>query len=103
MFTEDEVYEARLVPDGHRLPRRLTGRDAIRAGMSAFHRELPSGGTVDAGQSRLALHEATDPGVFIAGSTRSWTIGEDGVSRYHSCRSPCPRRADRHAPWLLHR
>jgi hypothetical protein len=40
MFTEDGVYEAPLIPEGHRLPRRLAGRDAIRAGMSAFHREL---------------------------------------------------------------
>lgn len=24
MFTEDGVYEAPLIPDGHRLPRRLT-------------------------------------------------------------------------------
>lgn len=30
MFTEDGVYEAPLVPDDHRLPRRLAGRDAIR-------------------------------------------------------------------------
>ncbi len=66
LFTEDGVYEAPLVPDGHTLPRRLAGRDAIRAGMSAFHRELPSGGTVDAGQSQLVLHETSDPDVFIA-------------------------------------
>ena len=66
MFTEDGVYEAPLLPDGHRLPRRLAGRDAIRAGMSAFHRELPSGGTVDPGHSRLVLHETADPDVFIA-------------------------------------
>ena len=66
LFTEDGAYEAPLVPDDHQLPRRLAGRDAIRAGMSAFHRELPSGGTVDAGQSRLVLHETADPDVFIA-------------------------------------
>ena len=66
MFTEDGVYEAPLVPDAHRLPRRLAGRDAIRAGMSAFHRELPSGGTVNAGQSRFVLHETADADVFIA-------------------------------------
>jgi ketosteroid isomerase-like protein len=35
MFTEDGVYEAPLVPDGHRLPRRLAGRDAIRDTMDA--------------------------------------------------------------------
>ena len=66
MFTEDGVYEAPLVPDGHRLPRRLAGRDAIRGGMSAFHRELTSPGTVNAGQSRLVLHDTADAGVFIA-------------------------------------
>ena len=66
MFTEDGVYEAPLVPDGHRLPRRLTGRDAIRAGMSVFQRELASQGTVNAGQSRLVLHDTPDADVFIA-------------------------------------
>ena len=66
LFTEDGVYEAPLIPYGHRLPRRLAGRDAIRAGMGAFHQVLPSGGTVDAGQSRLVLHETADPNVFIA-------------------------------------
>ena len=65
MFTEDGVYEAPLVPDGHRLPRRLTGRDAIRTGMSAFHRELASPGTVNAGQSRVVLHDTADADVFI--------------------------------------
>jgi SnoaL-like domain len=43
MFTEDGVYEAPLIADGHRLPRRLAGRDAIRAGLSAFHRQAPPG------------------------------------------------------------
>ena len=66
MFTEDGVYEAPLVPDGHRLPRRLAGRDAIRAGVGASHRELASQGTVNAGQSRLVLHDTTDAEVFIA-------------------------------------
>jgi len=66
MFTEDGVYEAPLVPDGHRLPRRLAGRSAIRAGISAFHRELASQGAVNAGLSRLVLHDTTDADVFIA-------------------------------------
>ena len=66
MFTEDGVYEAPLVPDGHRLPRRLAGRDAIRVGLSVFHRELASPGTVNAGQSRFVLHDTTDADVFIA-------------------------------------
>jgi len=66
MFTEDGVYEAPLVPDGHRLPRRLAGRDAIRAGMSAFHQQPASQGTANAGQSRFVLHDTTDADVFIA-------------------------------------
>jgi uncharacterized protein len=66
MFTEDGVYEAALVPDGHRLPRRLAGRDAIRTGMSAFHRQPASPGTVNLGQSRFALRDTTDANVFIA-------------------------------------
>ena len=59
------MYEAPLIPDGHRLPRRLAGRDAIRAGMSACHRELASPGTVNAGQSRFVLHDTADADVFI--------------------------------------
>ena len=66
LFTEDGVYEAPLVPDGDRLPRRLAGRAAIRDGMGAFHRELASEGRVNAGQSRLVLHETADADVFIA-------------------------------------
>ena len=66
LFTEDGVYEAPLIPAGHRLPRRLAGRDAIRAGMGAFHQALPSGGTPDAGESRLVLHETADADVFVA-------------------------------------
>jgi len=66
MFTEDGVYEAPLIPEGHRLPRRLAGRDAIRAGMSAFHRELASPGTVNAGQSRVVVHDTADADVFMA-------------------------------------
>jgi hypothetical protein len=39
MFTEDGVYEAPLVPDAHRLPRRLAGRDAVRDGQIAMLRD----------------------------------------------------------------
>ena len=65
MFTEDGVYEVPLVPEGHRLPRRLAGQDAIRDGIAAFQ-ELASEGSVNAGQSRLVLHETADADVFIA-------------------------------------
>jgi hypothetical protein len=74
MFTEDGVYEAPLVPDGHRLPRRLAGRDAIRAGMGAFHQELPSGGRWTPGSpgwscTRRRTHTCSSPS-----SMRSWSI-----------------------------
>src|SRR5438105_9682038 len=86
MFTEDGVYEAPLVPDGHRLPRRLAGRDAIRGGLGAFHRELTSPGTVNAGQSRLVLHDTADAGVFIAGPGAVPDHPGDGGNRYRWCR-----------------
>jgi limonene-1,2-epoxide hydrolase len=34
--------------------------------MSAFHQEMPSPGTVNAGQSRLVVHDTADADVFIA-------------------------------------
>lgn len=66
LFTEDGVYEAPLLPDGHPLPNRLAGREAIRAGIAAYHREPAFGGTVDTERSGYVLHETSDPGVFIA-------------------------------------
>jgi hypothetical protein len=38
MFTEDGVFDAPLVPDGHPL-RRPAGRDAIRTGISVYHQQ----------------------------------------------------------------
>ena len=66
LFTEDGVYETPLVPEGHRLPRRLAGRSAIRAGISAFHPEPESQGAVNAELSRLVVHDTADADVFIA-------------------------------------
>jgi ketosteroid isomerase-like protein len=66
MFTEDGVFEAPLVPDGHPLPRRMVGRDAIRAGTSAYQRDPAYQGTVDVEQSAYVLHDTADPNVFIA-------------------------------------
>jgi ketosteroid isomerase-like protein len=65
LFTPDGVYEAPLVPPGHRLPSRLEGREAIRAGIGAYHREPGFQGTVDIEQSSYVLHETADPDVFI--------------------------------------
>jgi len=66
LFTEDGVIEAPLVPEGHPLPRRLAGREAIRAGVGAFHRYAEHEGKVDAARSGYVLHETAEPGVFIA-------------------------------------
>ncbi|GAA3437072.1 nuclear transport factor 2 family protein [Kutzneria kofuensis] len=67
LFTEDGVFEAPLVPDGHVFPNHLVGRDAIRAGMAEYYR-LPAGaqGTVDTTRSSYVLHDTADPDVFIA-------------------------------------
>ena len=66
MYTEDGVFEAPLVPDGHPLPNRLVGRTAIRDGIGAYHRDPAYQGTVDFEQSGYVLHDTTDPDVFIA-------------------------------------
>jgi ketosteroid isomerase-like protein len=67
LFTEDGVFEAPLVPDGHAWPNKLVGRDAIRAGIGAYHRDpRPEPGTINFEQSAYVLHETADPDVFIA-------------------------------------
>ncbi|GAA0433904.1 hypothetical protein Aca07nite_01360 [Actinoplanes capillaceus] len=67
MFTEDGVFEAPLVPDGHPLHRPLVGRPAIRAGMAEYHRRHPAGqDTLNVERSAHVLHETGDPDVFIA-------------------------------------
>lgn len=66
LFTDDGVFEAPLVPDGHPLPRRLAGREAIRAGIGAYHRHAAHQGTVDLSRSAYVLHDTADPDVFIA-------------------------------------
>lgn len=72
LFAEDGVLESPLVPEGHVHPRRLVGREAIRAGMAAYYRR-PAGargpaaeGAVDVAKSRYVLHRTDDPDVFIA-------------------------------------
>lgn len=66
MFTEDGVFEAPMVPEGHRLPRRLDGREAIRTGITAFHQGSANVGTVKIEESAYVLHETVEPDVFIA-------------------------------------
>lgn len=66
LFTEDGVYEAPLLPDGHALPRRMTGRAEIRSGVLDYHRRSPDYGTVNVEQSAYVLHAAAEPDTFIA-------------------------------------
>jgi ketosteroid isomerase-like protein len=66
MFTEDGVFEAPLLPQGHPLPRRMAGREAIRTGTGAYQRVPAYQGTVNLEQSGYVLHETADPNVFIA-------------------------------------
>jgi ketosteroid isomerase-like protein len=65
-FTEDGVFEAPLVPDGHALPRRLAGREAIRTGVVAYHRAPVGPGVLNLELSDYVLHDTADPDVFIA-------------------------------------
>ena len=64
LFTEDGVYETPLLPPDGPLPTRLAGREAIRAGISAFQQDDP--GPVDPARSGFVLHDTADPDVFIA-------------------------------------
>jgi uncharacterized protein len=66
MFTEDGVYDAPLVPDGHPLHRRLVGRDAIRTGISVYHQRPAYPGTMNLERSASVLHDTADPDVFMA-------------------------------------
>jgi hypothetical protein len=65
MFTEDGVFDAPLVPDGHPL-RRLVGRDAIRTGISVYHQRPAYHGTMNLERSACVLHDTLDPDVFMA-------------------------------------
>jgi ketosteroid isomerase-like protein len=76
LFTEDGVYEAPLMPPGHRLPQRLAGREAIRAGVGVFHEEPGFQGTVDVERSGYVLHGTADPDVFIAELDTAFEGGE---------------------------
>ena len=78
LFTPDGIFEAPLAPPGGDFPRRLEGRDAIRAGMAAWY-ALPvqDTGTVDLARSRYVLHATADPDVFIAEIDTAFTDADD--------------------------
>lgn len=97
MFTEDDVFDAPLVPDGHPLPRRLVGRDAIRTGTSVYHQQPTYQGTMNLEGSAYVLHETPDPDVSLPRSTSPSTKPTGGGRRCRWCgsfasatgRSPC--------------
>src|SRR2546423_13151379 len=67
LFTEDGVYEAPLLPEGRRFPRRLAGREAIRSGMAGYYRDTGAAEqrAVDVARSRYVVHATADPDVFV--------------------------------------
>ena len=73
LFAVDGVLESPLIPPGHHYPRRLEGREEIRAGMAAFYQRTAgtgqtaaTGQAVDTAQSAYKLHKTADPCVFFA-------------------------------------
>jgi ketosteroid isomerase-like protein len=66
MFTEDGVFDAPLVDEGHPLRHRLVGRDAIRAGIARYHLLPTQAGTINVDRTAYVLHDTADPDVFIA-------------------------------------
>ncbi len=73
LFAPDGVVESPLVPAGHDYPRRLEGREQIRAGMAAYYQRAAAsrataaeGEAAGTGESRYVLHDTADPDVFIA-------------------------------------
>ncbi|MFG3052621.1 nuclear transport factor 2 family protein [Kitasatospora sp. NPDC048239] len=66
-FTEDGVIELPLLPAGAAFPRRLVGREEIRAVMAAhYERQAEGSRTPNAEKSAYVLHTTSDPDVFIA-------------------------------------
>jgi hypothetical protein len=67
LFAADGVLESPLVPPGHDYPRRVEGREQIRAAMAAFYqRSAGEDQPADTAKSGYVLHTTSDPGVFIA-------------------------------------
>ncbi|MEJ3749864.1 nuclear transport factor 2 family protein [Actinomycetes bacterium KLBMP 9797] len=66
LFAPDGVYEAPLEPPDGAFPRRLVGRDEIRAGMATYYQRPADTRTVDLAKTGYVLHTTADPDVFIA-------------------------------------
>ncbi|RKT16404.1 SnoaL-like protein [Streptomyces sp. 1114.5] len=67
-FTEDGVFEAPLMPADATFPRRLVGREEIRAAMAAYYERQAKGDgrRPNIAKSGYVLHTTADPEVFIA-------------------------------------
>ncbi|MFJ2770758.1 nuclear transport factor 2 family protein [Streptomyces sp. NPDC087300] len=66
-FTEDGVFEAPLLPADAAFPKRLVGREQIRAGMAEYYaRQASSERGPNFAKSGYVLHTTSDPDVFIA-------------------------------------
>ncbi|WP_327358660.1 nuclear transport factor 2 family protein [Streptomyces sp. NBC_01304] len=66
-FTPDGVFEAPLVPVGAVFPRRMEGREEIRAALAAYYERQPPGGRMpNLEKTGYVLHTTSDPDVFIA-------------------------------------
>ncbi len=70
---EDVVFEFRVAPAGR--PRRLEGREQVRAYLDAVYARLSIEGVIS-----LEIHETTDPAVVIAEMTLKITL-RDGTTR----------------------
>jgi len=77
LFTDDGVLEAPLVPDGDPYPKRLVGRDAIRAGVAALHARLPvDGRAVDPTRTSVTIHPTPAGDTFVAEIDTAFTNGD---------------------------
>lgn len=66
-FTADGVFEAPFVPAGAAFPRRMEGREEIRAAMAAYYeQQVDDGRAPNLAKSGFVLHTTSDPDVFIA-------------------------------------
>ncbi|GIH95552.1 nuclear transport factor 2 family protein [Planobispora siamensis] len=68
LFTPDGVIEAPLVPPGRAFPRRMEGREEIRAQLAAYYGRAVTAGdgrTVNVDETRYVLHATADPDVFV--------------------------------------
>ncbi|MGV9264121.1 nuclear transport factor 2 family protein [Kitasatospora sp. NPDC003701] len=78
-FTADGVLELPLMPAGAAFPRRLAGREEIRAAMATYYARQPEDARPpNLDKSGYVLHTTADPEVFIAEIDTVFDGDEDG-------------------------